>query len=92
MKLTLEFDQPDQNKPPTVSISVDGQPVGLVQRAEFEVSTEKLMPRGMVRFPNTQKFATAMSPADAMTEVNSIKLKIAQAKKLLSYFRWIDLP
>jgi hypothetical protein len=92
MKLTIEFDQPEQNKPPTVHISVDGEPIGLIQRAEFGVDTERPMPRGMIRFPNTQKFATSMSPAAAMTEVNTIKTNIAQAKKLLSYFRWIDLP
>jgi hypothetical protein len=92
MKLTIEFDQPDPMKPPVVHISVDGEPIGLIQRAEFEVNSDRPLPRGMIRFPNTKKFASTMAPAETMSEVNTIKMKIAQAKKALSFFRWIDLP
>jgi len=92
MKLTIEFDQPDPTKPPVMSISVDGEPIGLIQRAEFEMNVDRALPRGMVRFPNTKKFASSMSPAETMLDVNNIKMKIAQAKKALSFFRWIDLP
>lgn len=91
MKLTIEIEQETPQVPPRVTILVDEKPVGLIQRMELELNAQRALPRLMIRFPDLNKLS-AGSLSEGISNIDAIKTSIAQYKKLLKLFPWIDLP
>ena len=94
-KLTIEIEQgaPDANyvfPAPVVSVSVDGQRVGLLQRLSFEASAESMVPEAHALFPSLGLFGEGCLDPDEQAINNHIRDSLAKNRQLLAFFPWIE--
>jgi hypothetical protein len=91
MKLTIEIEQETPQVPPKVSIMADGKSIWMIQVLELELNARRVLPRLMIRFPDLSKLSAGSLTQDG-ANIDGLRVSIAQYKKLLQIFPWIDLP
>ncbi len=91
MKLVIEIEQANENATPVVRVLVDDKPLGGLEALELLVKADNPTPKMMVRLPNLSTLGPHL-PAETRAALAPILQSIGQAKKALSFFRWIDLP
>jgi hypothetical protein len=90
MKLVIEVEQINPQATPTVRVSVDGEPISVVERLEFSANVSKTHPVCVIRFPSLGK-VLALDP-EVKTTVEGLKQKIAVHKKKLADFKsWLTV-
>ena len=92
MKLVIEVDQATENGNPTITVKVDDKPIGVIESIEFLAKANEVRPKCMIRFPDLNKVLGPHAPAEAKAALAPIIQSVAQGKKTLGFFRWIDLP
>lgn len=91
MKFTIEVEQEAPDKPPQLTVSVNGKTISLIQRMEFEARAGIAAPKAMIRLPDVSKLEVKMLGGDDGA-LAALKATLSHHKKLLSNFPWIDVP